>query len=48
MTRNSCGTMTGDRGRGKVHTFGLGGIVLMLALAMAGHSVKKPGNQASN
>ena len=36
MTRGSCGKMTGNRGRAKTATFGLGGMVLVLALAIAG------------
>ena len=36
MTRDSCGKMTGDKGRANMASLGLGGMVLVLALAMAG------------
>ncbi|HWT79662.1 MAG TPA: ABC transporter substrate-binding protein [Candidatus Methylomirabilis sp.] len=36
MTRSSCGKMAGDRAGAKMANLGLGGVALVLALAMAG------------
>jgi len=47
MTRSSCGRITGNWGLAKIATLGLGGMVLVLALAMPGVAGASPAPENS-